>query len=131
MGTPGLAETLSAPGMWLTAYSARGRASSTLALRLAMTSCSSRVEISRVLAPDSPSVAAKTSAGAQSRKMANVAIMIPPSNRELAEATRQYGDLLVRQCGAVTAAAVPRAFAARHPPGNQGLAEPRLRKSAA
>ena len=32
IGTPGLAATLRAPGMWLTAYSGKGRASNTVAL---------------------------------------------------------------------------------------------------
>ena len=43
METPGFGATLSAPGMWLMAYSMWGRASSTRALPAARIRCSSAV----------------------------------------------------------------------------------------
>src|SRR5947208_13378224 len=59
MGTPGLGATLSAPGMWLIAYSRNGRASSTRALLSARMCRSSSVETSAVGCPASPRTASK------------------------------------------------------------------------
>jgi hypothetical protein len=59
IGTPGLAATFRAPGIWLIANSRNGRVSRTTALLSARISLSCAVETSAVGCPDSPSVAWK------------------------------------------------------------------------
>ena len=57
MGTPGLAATFSAPGMWPTAYSRAGRESNTTAVLFSRTCFISAVEISTLFSVVSARVA--------------------------------------------------------------------------
>jgi hypothetical protein len=93
--TPGRAATFRAPGMWLTANSANGRASSTTALRSARTRLNSSVESSAVFCPGVPTTASKTLGGA----CAGAAVDVDTTRRAASAPQRPESSFIAASSG--------------------------------